>query len=425
MSRASTCRGLRIASHTALLVALLVALCAPLGGRGMVVVPARAAQGFPTGAANRAATPSVEINGGREIELDFEPVVLSPDGTSIAGIEDRSSICLFSIVDEDSRCRAVPRNGLILPASIVWAPASSAIAFSLDALPTLRNSDIFIFDIARGDLVNLTPDPAPAKPDGETESPTSRGSHVMRPSDATPDSDGRPFWMDVFPAWSPDGSELVFARHEIPDGSAAIMRISRTGGEAALAVDLASIEIPFILGPILWPEDDAIIFSGTGSRGGLREASLKTGHVRLMLEADDPDLPDAVAVSASADGEWLSVYSLRNVQRNNVEGFFGLVERATGEILIFTFANGPDQFVKVVPRFGPEASLLAATFGGNPQTLHVWDITTARPVASFSLSGDGPDIDFLLVGLSWAANGTILVPGPKESAQIVEVEVDP
>lgn len=416
MSRASTRTGFPIVMRSV----LFVALCASLAGWGMVVA-ARASQQLP----GSAATPGIEIDGIRELDLEFEPITLSPDGTSIAGIEDRSSICLFSLVDEQTRCRAVPMDASILAESITWAPDSSAVAFSLDTLPTLRNSDIFVLDVQGTDLVNLTPDPASTGSPDSTAPPVSRGSHVMRPDDATPASDDSPVWMDVFPAWSPDSKELVFARHALPDGGLQVMRISRSGGEATIALDLASSEIFYIPGPILWPEDDAIIFSTTGSRGGIQETSLKTGDTREILSFDDPDLPGAVAVSMSADGEWLSVYSSPNVRRASADKFFGLVERETGEILIFTFAEGLNQFVNVVPRFGPEGSLVAATLGGNPQTLHVWDIATGRPLASVSLPGDGPDAGLLLVGLSWAANGTILVPGPDESASIVEVRIDP
>ena len=414
----------RRTSWLAIHVALLIALFMPFAGRGMVG-PAGAAQGNPAEAASPAATPGIGITGIREIELEFDPILLSPDGAWIAGTREQSTICLSSLVDEGSRCQDVPSEGSILPESIAWAPDSSAIAFSLDALPTRRDSDIFVLNVDGADLVDLTPDPTTNGPEDGTAPPVSGGSHVMRPDDATPASNDPPFWLDVFPAWSPDGKELVFARYALPDGSTGIMRISRSGGEPTTVLDLASNGIPSVLGPILWPEDDTIIFSGEGSRGSIHEASLASGDTRLILESDDPDLPGAVAVSMSADGEWLSVYSSRNVRMANAEGFFGLVERETGEILIFTFAGGLDQFLSVVPRFGPEGLFVSATMAGTPQSLFIWDIATGRPVTSAPLPGDGPDRGFLLVGLSWATNGTILVPGQDESAHIVEIDVDP
>jgi Tol biopolymer transport system component len=403
-------------------IAFLVTLLALTAAASGLAVPTVAAQETPVDVTSPAPTPDIEIAGIREIELEFEPITLSPDGAWIAGLEDRSSICLFSLVDEESRCQAVPLDGSILAESITWSPDSSAIAFSLDALPTLRNSDIFVLDVAGADLVDLTPDPANSGTPEGTAPPAVGGSHVMRPDDARGDE---AFWMDLFPAWSPDGTELIFARHSVPDGLLQIMRMPRTGDEVEAIVDLASNEVSFILGPILWLEDDAIIFSGAGSHGGIRETSLATGNTRMILSAEDPDVPDAVAVSVSADREWLSVYSNRNVQRGNVEAFFALVERETGEILIFTFAEGPDQFVNVVPRFGPEGRYIATTMTGNPQSVLIWDIATGRSPAGVSLPGDGPDLDLLLVGLSWAANDTILVPGPDASAHIVEIQLGP
>lgn len=403
------------------LVSLLVLVVAGSGMTGFAV----AAQGTPVDVASPTATPGIEIAGIHEIELDFEPVALSPDGAWIAGVEDRSSICLSSLADEDSRCQPVPLEGSVLAESIAWAPDSSAIAFSLDALPRLLNSDIFVLDVDNADLVDLTPDPETSGTREDTSTPAIRGSHVAQPGGSTPASGETTFWMDMFPAWSPDGTELVFARHSVPDGSTRIMRMLRAGGEASAVVNVPADKLSIVVGPILWPLDDVIVLSGAGSKGGIWEASLETGALRLILASDNSDLPNAVAVSISADGEWLSVYSMKNLQMFNVDGFFGLVERETGDILIFTLAEGLDRFVNVVPRFGPEGPYVVATQTGNPQTLMIWDITTGRPVVSFSLPGDGPDIDLLLIGLTWAANGTILVPGPDESAHIVQVETAP
>lgn len=408
--------------HNVIRLVSLLALV--VAGSGMAVFPV-AAQGTPVDVASPAATPSVNIVDIREIELGFEPIALSPDGAWIAGVEDRSSICLLSLADDTSRCRAVTLNGSILSQSIAWAPDSSAIAFSLDAIPTLRNSDIFVLDVENADLVDLTPDPETNGKGEGTPAPAIRGSHVAQPDGSTPASGETAFWMDIFPAWSPNGTELVFARHSVPDGSTRIMRMPRAGGEASAVVNVPADKLSIVVGPILWPLDDVIVLSGAGSKGGIWEASLETGALRLILASDNSDLPNAVAVSISADGEWLSVYSTINLQMFDFDGFFGLVERETGELLIFTFAEGLDRYVNVVPRFGPEGSYVVATQTGNPQTLMIWDITTGRPVVSFSLPGDGPDIDLLLIGLTWAANGTILVPGPDESAYIVQIETAP
>lgn len=403
-------------------IVFLFSVLALIAATSGIAVPTIAAQGLPGDVTTPTAMPSIEIADIREIELQFEPITLSPDGAWISGIQDQSSICLFSLVDEESRCQAVPLDGSILAQSMTWAPDSSAIAFSLDALATLQNSDIFVLDVEGGDLDDLTPDLANVERLEGSAPPAVGGSHVMQPGDARGDD---AFWMDLFPAWSPDGTELVFARHSVPDGLLQIMRMPRTGDEVEAIVDLESNEVSFIVGPILWLEDDAIIFSGAGSHGGIWETSLATGNTQVILSAEDPDVPDAVAVSVSADREWLSVYSNRNVLRGNVEELFALVERETGEILIFTFAEGPDHFVNVVPRFGPEGLYIAATMMGNPQSVLIWDIATGRSPVGVSLPGDGPDLDLLLVGLSWAANDTILVPGPDESAHIVEVQVGP
>ena len=38
---------------------------------------------------------------------------------------------------------------------MAWAPDSSAVAFDLDALVMVVDSDIYVFDVATAELVNL------------------------------------------------------------------------------------------------------------------------------------------------------------------------------------------------------------------------------------------------------------------------------
>ncbi len=76
----------------------------------------------------------------REITVEGQPVLLSPDGGWLAGSGPEDSFCVWEVATLDAACDG---EGLaIRPETIAWAPDSSAVAFSLNAVQLLTDSDL-------------------------------------------------------------------------------------------------------------------------------------------------------------------------------------------------------------------------------------------------------------------------------------------
>lgn len=230
----------------------------------------------------------------RGIEVDGEISSLSPDGAWLAGVGPQGTLCLWDVDTLTPHCddtvlqisRQVP-----LP-TMAWAPDSSAVAFDLDALVFGIDSDIYVFDVATAELLNLTDDGY----DGS----------LFDARTGTP--------IDIVPTWSPDGSQLAFVRSSVGDDprSTTIMRVDRNGGEP---VELHRLDVdePFaVWTPMHWLADDTILYAQTAvdvdePTNGIWRLPLDGGEpVRLKLgDVDEPGV-----VVAASRGESLSLLSL-------------------------------------------------------------------------------------------------------------------
>ena len=350
------------------------------------------------------------------LDLGFTPARISPDGTHIAGIDDEGRICIQPLGAPSTpppTCGPVEGDAEISPASIAWAPDSSAIAFSLDALPTLVGSDIYVMERG-GEIAILASDPGITMPrshgdDGERVTP---GSGMPRGDDR----------MDLFPSWSPDSREIAFARMTIGEGGLELVRIDRDGGPTSVIADLSDAGIAAVVGPTFWLEDGTLILSGSNDVTSLWETRIETGELRAIFPDDDPNLPRAVAADVSADGAWISVYSVTNLARGNAAGYYGLVRRATGEPRIFVSAEPAGNGPIVVPRFSPDGRFMASVTGLRNLTLVIWNVETGAPALMLPLQIGGPRLALFSVGVTWLADGTILAPGRDGRAELVTID---
>lgn len=183
------------------------------------------------------------------IDIDGFPLSISPDGSRLAGVHaDGARVCIWEIPSGEAACDGdIPEP--VEARSVTWAPDSSAFAFSLGAPNRLVDSDIYVFEAGSGTLHNLTDD----DPDGI-------GADQV--SFLTPP--GSPVAIDRFPAWSPDGGSLLFARTVWGDAEApgvALMMSSRDGGEPEPWVELDDAAPLAVSGPMLWREDGSILLT--------------------------------------------------------------------------------------------------------------------------------------------------------------------
>ena len=108
---------------------------------------------------------------------------------------------------------------------------------------TLYESDVWVFDAGSGELTALTDDGV-------------EGGLLDSEGDAT---------LDLAPAWSPDGTEIAFARSFADDGSldegTYLYRIPADGSGEAEEIALVSTITLSVYGGVIWPEDDRVYYS--------------------------------------------------------------------------------------------------------------------------------------------------------------------
>jgi hypothetical protein len=184
----------------------------------------------------------------RVVDIEGAPIALSPDGQWIAGTGPNDDVCVWDVATLEPTCDG-ERLGGVIPRSVTWAPDSTAVAFSLDAPRMLRDSDVYVFEMETGTVENLTND----DPDGTGADDIGFGD----------DAATGPVPIDLYPSWSPDSQEIVFARTMWSlddDPGTTLMTMPRAGGEPEELLVLAPPSPMIVNGPMIWQDDDSILF---------------------------------------------------------------------------------------------------------------------------------------------------------------------
>lgn len=199
--------------------------------------------------------------------LNTEGVVLigiSPDSSVLLGLRDRERISFLDAKTRDVISETEPTEWmrLIDEMSINWSPDGTRIAFSLRPWSVSVDSDIFVADIASGELINITPEESGLVADSLMTANTAQ--HV-----------------DTSPTWLDDDT-LVFARHSFPDGGdiqCELCRVSISTGETETFLDLEPHNIRS-LGNSIWRLSNGdLVFMGDSY-------DLHTGREAVKVSAD-------------------------------------------------------------------------------------------------------------------------------------------
>lgn len=370
--------------------------------------------------ATPAASPVVPGDGWRvaevrAFEIDGRPVALSPDGHWMAGRGPDNGFCVWEVETLASRCAT--QQVLPYPGSVRWAPDSSAVAFSrwrVEAKPGLDHNGILVFNVAARELRNLS-DP---------------GGTIV------PDDPESTRLIDVYPAWSPDGGELIFARLNFAEETAAIMRIDRSGG----APESFPPGAPNLYGPMHWVAGDRVFYATTGpaeADNSIRVLNLDDGTSLELLDGGTTgEVRKPVLVDVSPDGSWFTVYAGRFARMRENDNVFGVVNSQTGEVQTFGFPSNPAHEPDLLtgPRFSPDGQWLAALVSDgsgttSSSTLGLWKPDAGGPSTRIQLEHAYAPANTFPIGLPWAENDTVLlVRGPGSSGLIcalLTVERDP
>lgn len=349
------------------------------------------------------------------VEVDGFPLSLSPDGTLLAGMgADGRQFCVWDIDHLESRCDGELPD-LVEVRSIAWSPDSTAVAFSLGVLNRLTDSDLYVFDARAGTLANLTED-----------DPENTGADDI-PFFEDP---AQPVTIDYFPAWSPDGASLVFARTVWGDDTAApvtLMTIPREGGEPEELAALTDASPLSLIGSMAWREDGTIVFS-TRHPNPLDEMNalwtLSAGGelTRVLDGTGAAGIVEPAMADIAQDGQTASIYSrlqlLENLGRPEAPIFFHL-DMPTGTLTPWIDRTGvtlPDGAVMMAaPVFSPDGSTLAFLIRDPAGHLGVWlldETGELRETGKVSYqTGSRPPLGtgHVTPQLHWAQDGTLLV----------------
>lgn len=194
---------------------------------------------------------------------------LSPDGTTLAGIQARNRLCFLnaSTLEVLAIGTQMDELQLIDRASVHWSPDGTRIAFSLDAHRGMHDSDIFVADSASAAITNIT-----AEGQADETAPLMDTNDVL---------------IDLYPRWV-DNAALLFARHDSSDGEVATCNLCTLAVESGVvetAVSLQSHDYRFVTSPPILRVDGSMIMT---VQGGARASEI------VIVDADGEVSPVAV-----------------------------------------------------------------------------------------------------------------------------------
>jgi Tol biopolymer transport system component len=347
-----------------------------------LLTPAGAGSQTPT--ATPAASPVVVQSGWRvaetrEINVDGEPLALSPDGQWLAGLgAEGDSICVW---DVDSLAPMCAGNGLLvapfpMTPAMVWAPDSSAVAF-VDGVAQLGGpTEVMVFNVMSGELSRLT-----------TSMPDDGSIHIGT-------------------AWTADSRRVVFSTFST------IGWIDVASGETG-RVPLGDVSADTTVAwPVFIASDNSIVFrigqsDDAEEIAGVWRVDLDGSNLTQLVAADDiAPSNHPVPLRVSSDGVFVSVASMEAVRRFDWEHALYLVDARTGEVSHLEI-NG-SRYVLGPPIFSPDGGLALVAGGDDPETgLHMLDLATgiAHPVPGAELG-----ISWLMKPPTWVANNSVFIP---------------
>ncbi|MGC4190469.1 MAG: hypothetical protein QM589_04445 [Thermomicrobiales bacterium] len=338
------------------------------------------------------------------LSVDGMPMAISPDGKWLAGPGsgiDRE-FCLWDVETLTPQCADAGSSLPVTLETVTWAPDSSAVAFSLDATVRFVDSDIFVMDID-GTLHNITDDGF----DGRLSL----------------SGDGPEVPVDIYPAWSRDSRELVFARTvwglEAP--GTALYAIGRDGGAPTLRFAVSPEEPFLVFSPMHWLDDGSILFSvihtdQENSQNGVWKLGASGSVTKVVAGAMANDVPMPFVSDVSPDGTQATIFSLALAGQRRYEGgtdgkpIYFVADLATGALSpIQEDDPQPGTGIGSVGSFLPDGATIVSVqwYGGRSM------LVFSRLDGTVMGTADLPEAALMPVancGVSVADDGTIFIP---------------
>lgn len=297
---------------------------------------------------------------------------------------------------------------------MAWSPDGGRIAFTEDALRLLVDGDLWVLEVETGRLTNLTDDGV---------------DRVDFLGDDPADPD--PLFFDVVPTWSPDGRELAFARSVRRNGEwegTALYRIAAGGGQPELVLKL-NLDTPFLVYTrMAWTPADRLVVTVAHPdfdfpNNGVWTVGLDGSGPRHLAAGTDPDRGYPLLLAVSPAGDAALTIDLAAVFDIFAPGAgLSLIDLETGTR---TALDAPPPAGDPAPpsgaTFSPDGASVLVAFGaadgrlalrGEDGALEI--VATGVPVAAEPLRRN----------LTWAADGTVLVPGGPSAGTLLRLDVD-
>jgi hypothetical protein len=347
---------------------------------------------------------------------------ISPDGRWVAGVSDLEDrqICVWQVRTGERRCNE--ESSRVAEASIAWSPDSRQVAFSQNGHQL--DSDVFVLEVWSNSLTNLTEDEV-----DDLKSADTAGQFVI---------------YDQWPAWSEDGSEILFLRILNPrddngQRQISVSRVILETGQVVRGQDLVTdeplayvAEAVGVITQMVWTPDETGFFALRGGRdvSGVYEVDPEQPLPELI--DSDPAIPVSnppVLTGATPDGRMLSFYWLWGDIAIDGEFFtYGWYDRETGEIHPIEIDAPAEMTVAAPPRLSPDGTAVVYGITADAQThqdstIVVQDLETGETVEVAT----GVDLQMWesVTGIAWTEANQIVLPLDNGEFQVVTLEYQP
>lgn len=371
-----------------------------------------AAPSTSVAAADPSASPTIRLVDARRIELPGTRILsMSPDGSSIAGVRPavgyaRGELCAFDVATLAARsCASVADLGSTLRIEdVTWSPDGAFLAYTANAFQTLRDGDLWLMDVATGEVRDLDDD----------------GFEGSLPFGQ--DAPGPSLTVDVAPTFTPDGRAVTFSRSTfqggIPLGND-IASVSVEGGPPEHLTDVSE-DIGIAYYGMAWaPDGSALFYSHHGTdpddpRNGIWRVAADGSGARLLLGATDAEVGAPAVAEMSPTGDRLLAWYPMSAMRMSGLDALAIVDTATGAVtpLVIEPSASPIEAIQMAS-FAPDGRwLLEVTIRTDPDhQVRVRDLASGvvSPLIADGLPMAGPPQHGMMP--TWAANGTALVTG--------------